>query len=71
MRSFCMIQEGISLPMARKIVNYRKKHKCFVHINELMRIPGVKHEMFTQLQRIIGIGSNPDELNKILKKFVN
>lgn len=63
-----LLKEGIPVTMARKVVNYRKKHKCFVHINELMRIPGVKLEMFTQLQRAVGIKSNTEELNKLLKK---
>ena len=65
-----MLKAGIPLKIAQKVVKYRKRHKCYVHINELMRIQGVRGEMFNLLCRITAVRSNADEINNLLKKYV-
>lgn len=62
------LKAGIPLWMAQKIVQYRKRNKCFVHMNELLRIRGMSVEMFTDICKNVGVKAKADEITKTLNK---
>ena len=59
-----LLLPGVTRPLAKNLIDYRERNQGFKHINELLQVTGINHDLFNRIRSDVSIDVSSQALPK-------